>query len=94
MGNNGWRDLFKTKVDCAPKIVPVDDMMINKKSVTNCANFYFSNSKYRVEESFSAKVNGVTFQIFSGGFAPRPRSWSVQVEKNIGKVPKRASSRE
>ena len=62
MGNNGLKDVFKTKVDCVPKIVPIDDIMINQNQLQNCAYFYVSNSKYRVEESFSAQVNGVTWQ--------------------------------
>ena len=89
MGNNGSRDVFKMKVDYAPKIVPVDDMMIDKNQLQNCTYLHFSNSKCGVEESFSTKVNGVTFQIL-----PRPPSQLVQVKNNIGKAPKCASSRE
>ena len=30
-------------VDCAPEIVPIDDMTINKNQLQNCANSHFSD---------------------------------------------------
>ena len=49
MGNIGSGDEYQTKVECAPQIVPVDDLMTNKDQLQNYANFHFSNGKNRVE---------------------------------------------